>query len=90
MNPERRSNDTRIALLEQSFEGVSRTVIGMDLKLDGIVEMMAEARGAAKLGKRIGHLITAILAGGAGAASGAVTAAQKITNVVEQAGLHIR
>lgn len=79
--PERRSSDTRIALLEQSFWSMAADISEVkdsqhDTKatLDSISIMIAEQRGAARLVKWAGNAFIALLAGLGGALSGNVAA----------------
>lgn len=75
------SNDTRIALLEQSFKAMSSDISDVKIsqneantKLDDISIMIAKQQGAAKVVKWVGNALMAILAGAAGAMSGGVAA----------------
>lgn len=72
------SLETRVALLKQSHDAISATVASMDTKLDNIIELMAEARGAAKMGKFISHILTAVIGalGGAGASAAMAKASE--------------
>lgn len=79
--PERRSSDTRIALLEQSFGAMATDISEVkqsqhDTKatLDEISLMIARQQGAAKVVKWAGNAFVALLAGLGGALSGNVAA----------------
>ena len=87
---ERRSSDERIAVLETQFDGVIRELKSIrenqqadSSKLDTLNLLMAEARGAARLGRWVSHVATAVMAGVGGAFSGNMAAAQKVQSALE-------
>ncbi len=87
---DRRSADERIAVLETQFEGVIRELKSIrenqqadSAKLDTMNLLMAEARGAARLGRWVSHIATAVMAGVGGSLSGGLTAASKVQAAIE-------
>lgn len=88
-SPEHRSNDTRLALLEQSFGAMATDISEVKqsqhetkVTLDSISIMIAQQQGAAKVVRWAGNAFVALLAGLGGALSGNVAA--KASAVVDQ------
>ena len=84
---ERRSNDTRLALLEQSFAAMATDIAEVKISqnetktaLSSIVIMLAEQRGASKLVKWAGSTLIALASaiGGRAIAKSSIAAAERL------------
>ena len=69
---DRRNSDVRISVLENRFDNITRRFDNMDVKLDELLTIAAERRGAEKATKLIAHGITVIIGAMGGVVGGII------------------